>query len=490
MPRIPTDATPPAARRPKQRGRMSGRTVSFTTDNPENIQGFLETAQSFGMANQRLNFSDISLSEYESIAFQHGMTPMDRGDSHWLRSKQGEELHRFRYQRRIFTQDLKYLDWRDPTTIFLTRHVPKHTWSRPPTTNHDRIDEFFRRIHNLGFYHKAAGADRQGRIHGAGILVIGAPGPLMEPLEPGDKNWVGFDWLNPEFIDWDKTQPSDGTDPLIDHRLGHGINTLVVENDEGKRGEIHGHRFVVVSDDISKHTVPKKRPVVLEGAYDSIWNLRRHVFSATQAYKVPPVVLSLDLENGIRDIDDDKAAKIASEARMVQDGALDVVGPNKGVLVERMDNARMPDPEWGIRLLAGELEKVTELTNNMVVPFSRGSQQVTDEDVDEFQTNIDERRRYVARPVYVELIERAKFTGMIPRKRGVEMPMEVEWPTIQTPTLRNMALVWRNFARTAAEAAQTQRAPPPIVDRTLPKDDSIEPPFSEQGFDDEGEEFE
>jgi len=419
----------------------------------------------------------IGFGTFEGIVLQNAGTPLGNvGAGSWqtASSSSRRELFLYGYQQRIYDRDLVYLHERDAIVRAINTKPPRDAWLKPPITNVSPIDDFFARLRRLGFFEKARAAHTYARKLRYCFLYINAGGDAGEPIEEGGSMWHGFQLIHPSDIDWERT--------VYDHENPaysdiYGIEKLAVVNSNGVRYMVHSSRLIAfVEDDEADH--PTKARPKIAACYDSVWNRRDYEFMLRQSItEGNPYVITVDtdaLEAG-HTLEDDEAEAMQTEAKEVRSAARDSFGPLEHTTVTRVGAADLDDPEWGLRVTTGSIAVAQEMTSNMLMIFSRGSEQVTDADRNDYSGNIRILRETFVWPRLDRVINLGRESGYLGSKRGVQLPMDVEWPQISTMPEREDAFVLARHAATLQAITPLGYLPPPRIARLFKKDPNFKP---------------
>lgn len=419
----------------------------------------------------------VTLSSLELIAGQHGGSPV-------VPSTRRRETYMYGYPQVIHDQDRDHLHQRHGVTFAINTIVPRETWMGLPRTYEDPVDEFFRSLTRLGFVPRAIATDTKCRRRGHAFLCIKAGGdsPASDLRESGGAGWRGFKSIPPWAIDWSQTTYNH-TDAL----LPYGIETLAVKDRQGNRFPVHGTRLVPFVEDEEAEDDPRSAKAKCDPIHDALWNHRDYEFMLRRAQtEGNPIIIELDVANGYTRITDKEASGMQDEAVEVRSGARDAFGPNVGTVMKRLGAPELDDPEWGLRTTVGTIASATEFTANMLMVFSRGSEQITDADRNDHQDAIEIRRSIFANPILQRMWELGVASGFVRRKRGanirsLELPTHMRWPFIRRLSEREEAFVLSRQAATVRELADYGRLPPPYVDEQFPDDPSAVPDFRAVG---------
>lgn len=420
-----------------------------------------------GGAGRRRNNSGMSISRINESAIAHGGTP-------WYRTHHERETFLHNRLQVIYEQDREYLYERVPLAKSLCKKVARDCWFRPPTTGDKTIDAFLSAIRGLGFNRAAIAADARQRRSGYSFIYINANGSPSESIEnAGD--WHGFDVITPDMVDWTKTKMADNKD---DPLLAAGIFSLYLKPNPADMAAgvnegfvIHGSRLIALSEDEDARHIARSRSM-LDVIHDSLWDLLDTQFSRNSAQvSGNPLVIELDTQ-AVSDIDDEEAQSVMDMAVEVRSGARDAFGPIKGLTMKRVGKTDLDDPEWGLRMTVGAISAVTEFSANQIMPFSRGSAQMTPEDDVEYMSRIMVREEIHMLPVYQRLVRLAKASRFAPR-RMADLPIEVKWPYMRYITPKETVFLLKGRAQALAQAASAGRRLPEGEDDFFPEDDEL-----------------
>lgn len=371
----------------------------------------------------------------------------------------------------VYQQDLDYLMKRDPVARAVISKPPRDTWMRMPRAYEPAVDDFFARLVRLGFTRAVINADVSQRrtLPGCAFLYIKAGGAPGNPIDEGGDLWTGFQAVKAGDIDWRET-----TWNYSDPTLPWGVERLAVVQGDGTRAKIHGSRLIPLCEDLEATKLQEAWPK-LAALHDPLWR-RLDVEAMQNGAQVDgnPYVLEIDTDllragMGRVKLDPTEADDMMDQVAEVASGETHAFGIMKAIRVRRVGKVDLDNPEWVLRLVAGAVAADSEFTSNMVIVFSRGSEQITDADRNDYGDDIEIRRDLVAWPVLDRAFTLGQVSGFVKKTRP-EVPLELKWPSIRRLTQREEAFVLARNAATLREAREARRLPPRHIDELFPKD--------------------
>lgn len=371
----------------------------------------------------------------------------------------------------VYQQDLDYLMKRDPVSRAVVTHPPRDTWVRMPRSYEDAVDEFFAELTRMGFQRAAITADicQRRSMPGVAFLYIKTGGSPSDHIEDGGAAWTGFQVIRPTDVDWKET-----TYNFADPLLPHGIELLAVVQSNGIRAKIHGTRLVAFVEDLEVDKLQEAWPK-LAVLHDPLWRrLDIEVMQTGAQVDGNPYVLEVDTDllrqgMGRVKLDQDEADDMMDQVAEVASGETHAFGVMKAIRVRRVGKVDLDNPEWALRSVAGAVASDSEFTSNMVVVFSRGSEQITDADRNDYADNVETRRHLFAWHILDRLFRLAQVSGFVTKMRA-ELPLELKWPHIRRLNQREEAFVLARNAATLREAREARRLPPRHIDEQFPPD--------------------
>lgn len=402
-----------------------------------------------------------------------------------FRSSHGKENIIYNYPEDIFHRDREYLYERDPLTHGVLSTPARDTWSQLPTLN-SPLDEFFLELAELDFPAMAETADTLHRRDGSAFLYLNAGGSPRQPLRTRDELF-GFDIIKAE----DVTEVNFTSQPTA--LTGqHGIRDVTIDDpedafnsDEFDDAVIHGSRLVLFKEDRESRGW-RGRPVI-DPIHDALWNLRDIEYAQSHAqFEGSPLAVEVVPDVPIT-VDEEDKANLRDEIVEFTEGTRQAFSPVEGVSVERVESADLGDPMPVARMLTSRVAAACEFTVNQLLAMSRGAEQVTDTDRQNYETNIQQRRETFARPILSHMITVGDHLGMTPQ-RDLRLPLDVRWPNIQAHGLRAMAYIYRTMASALDIAEARGKALPPEIEHFFPDDPSKEPDGAEEPPDEEEDE--
>lgn len=381
------------------------------------------------------------------------------------RSSTGREAEIYGHQTFIHVQDREYLFERDPTARMIVSRVPEDTWVTLPRTYDEGIDAFFEQLMDMAAHVKIAAGDESQRMYGAAFLYLDCTGEASQELTPRDK-LMGIDIIEAKEVAVDKIvlyKPGEERHPLCDH----GIKSIqfsilapnevrVVKKDEPEPNHvIHGSRIRLLREGKRGRSIIA-RPVV-DVIFDALRDLRDFAFSLRMAQmQGNPIALDIDTEQGFHLAKEIQTA-IKENMEDFQDNQRDVFGGIAGVKVRRIGSMQLDDAEPGIRLAASRISNATEFPVNMVLASSRGSEQVTDRDILEYEARISARREMFGRPILNGLVRVGQYLNMVPKRS--RLPWDMEWPRLRMMSPHEESMNINRAAMTVKAALQAGYIP-------------------------------
>lgn len=370
-------------------------------------------------------------------------------------STRGRERKVYQRQQIIYQQDRDYLFDRDPTTEFIVSKAAEASWWKLPRTFDAEIDRFFRKLRALGLNTKAEASDIKQRLYGWSMLFIVAPGDKSSRLMR-NAPWHGFDYIDapaiiPESIVFDTSG-----DPLLKQ---HGIHSFEIVRADGERETIHGSRVILFREDVLARDLPGGRSVI-DVIHDDLWSLRDVLFAQEQAQmQGDPIVVSVDLEHNFQ-ANTESEQDFDAEMKEMKTGHRQAFSTVEGLIIERLGSVSLDDPTHILRALYSRISNGTKnfYPIGMLIASSRGSEQVTDQDRMDFASNVVMRNQKFVLPILDDIVERAKWSGML--GKDAEIPEDVEWPDLRVLNPRERAYVYNTNATAILRAAQAGKVPP------------------------------
>lgn len=408
-------------------------------------------------------------------------------------SSHRKEIFVHNRQDAIYPEDLVYLHTRDPTVHGINRKVPEDTWFKLPESTIDAIDSYFAELTRLKFVQKAIEADTAQRRDGTSFLYINASGPSpADPLTPQDEIF-GFQIIPKGRVVKNSVLPTDTPDPLLSQ---HGIEQIEIRGDPSIAEEespdivdiedptsdrtplmatnttIHGSRLILFKEDQeTDHWTgrPKIAP-----CYDEVWDWRDINWAQTQAqFEGDPISVEVDSDE-MFGLDDESEQLIEQEIEEFISGAGQVFSPVQGITIERVGQQDLNDPTPNLRSIASRIATSVEFTAGQLLAMSRGAEQVTDQDILTYASEIEKRRHHFCMPVLQHMVRVGQFVGMLPRNET--MPLEVHWPNLRTLSPREKAYVHNTSSMAMDRALQWNRELPREIERMFPEGEPIPEP--------------
>lgn len=334
-----------------------------------------------------------------------------------------------------------YFEDRDPIAWAATTDFANEMLLVFPKVKDPRHRKFLQWLHETRLLPAARQAFGWARRDGVAYLYLRATGPSEDGLARGDRvishSSLGY-WQVPDS----QVEKHRGEDPLL---LQHGIERISIEQpgEDGKttvKKEIHGHR-------LWKIVVNEGRGVIWP-CYDDLWYVKDYLFAMRMSQDTGnPIQIRVDpkfLETIGEDLtaDEMKALKdqMVQETAKIQSGEKHHYAPIKGLIVERVGAADLDDPLPGLRAHAGRIALTTGLSVNRILPSSRGSEQVTDEDRIDEMTAIYKAQLRDVRPLLDYLLDVARHIGVVPA-RTPPLPLDLHWPFVRILNPREEAYV-------------------------------------------------
>lgn len=403
-------------------------------------------------------------------------------------SSHRKEIYVHNRQDAIYPQDLVYLHTRDPTVHGINRKVPEDTWFKLPETTEDRIDEFFSELTRLKFVQKAIEADTAQRRDGTAFLYINASGTdPSQPLQQGDEIF-GFQIIPKGRVVENSVKPTDNTDPLLTQ---HGIEEIRIHGNPSIAEEegsdviditnptdinagdttIHGSRLILFKEDQeTDHWTgrPKIAP-----CYDEIWDWRDINWAQTQSqFEGDPIAVEIDSDE-MFGLDDEAEELIQQEIEEYVSGVGQVFSPVQGITIERVGQQDLNDPTPGLRSIASRIATAVEFTAGQLLAMSRGSEQVTDQDILTYASEIDKRRHHFCMPILQHMVLVGRFLGNVPQT--TQLPLQVHWPNLRTLSPREKAYVHNTSSMAMDRALMWNRELPREIERMFPEGEGEAP---------------
>lgn len=472
------------------------------------------------MPEQQFLFNDVQsakqflldLDNESRRADANSLTQLSRGriDSA-VRDNQGTWSHVSSHRKEIFVhnrqdaiypEDLLYLHTRDPTVHGINRRVPEDTWFKLPDTTVDEIDDFFAQLTRLRFVQKIIEADTAQRRDGSSFLYINASGQdPSQPLQPEDEIF-GFQVIPADRVVENSVIPTESTNPLLSQ---HGFEQIEIYGDPsvakddddsivdisdpdidfGGKTTIHGSRLLLLKED--QETDRWTGRPKIEPCYDEIWDWRDIIWAQTNAqFEGNPIAVKIDSEE-MFGLDEEAEELIQQEMEEFVSGVGQVFSPIQGVDIKRVGQSELDDPLTNLRSIASRIATACEFTAGQLLAMSRGAEQVTDQDILTYASEIEKRRFHFAVPLLQHMVFIAQFLGMLPR--DTEMPLEVHWPNLRTLSPRERAYVHNTSSMALDRALTWNRELPREIERMFPEKEGStvptdqEPPTEEVGDD-------
>jgi hypothetical protein len=427
----------------------------------EQAQAYVSFVQS---ESRRRGFSPTA-SWYNNAINQFGGIPSGSVAS----SASRREVRSYDYQMRIWPQDRIYLFERDVTARMICEDPPLMAWHRLPETLDPAIDDYFDDLTDLGLPQAASAAHALARRDGGAWLYINATGEPTEPIGARDE-LLGFDLISGyDVVDEPTTTiqvaPEErGRDPVLRQHGFKSIAFFATPEDKARNFPtvVHGSRLVNFNfDRYSKWWHGRS---YLDVRFDVLWNLRDVEFAQKHGQiQGNPIAAYVDVENEFSssdDADDDLAAEIVE----FREGSRDMFSSVEGLELKRLGAADLDDPDKVIRLLASRASHGTEYTVNQILASSRGSEQVTDQDIKMHIGAIRVKTQETqVRPILSHLVRIGHATNLVPRRR--RLPRQMVWPDLITLLPEERTRVLRGEADAVNKALKSGRLAPPEVER-------------------------
>jgi hypothetical protein len=377
----------------------------------------------------------------------------------------------------ITQSDRDYLRFRDPLAgEMLVERPARVTWFAPPRTYIESVDSVFRMARQRGFNKAAEAADACQAYTGGAFIYLRAGGRPGSRLQKGDA-WLAFSYVPASAIDQESIIWNDDGDPAV---AQHGIDSLVIRQENGDPLEVDGSRLFWLCSDIEAQgmrTIVGRS--VIDLAFDDVWALKDHYWAGRMAAtEGNPIVAEVDLDHPEAvDLTTPTQVQAFEDALSEQFMALRT-GHNqslsaRGIKFTRMAKNELNDRSIDVVGAASRVAQVSRLwTVQQIVASASGSRKEDPTDHEASEGNVHIRQNSFALPIYEQLLTAAKNCGLMPKR--VELPLDIEWPRLRRLDERQAAIALRSDAMAAQTLRRTGYHLPPRL-ASIFKEDSRGP---------------
>lgn len=418
----------------------------------------------------------ISNWKLNTLMNQHGGSP--------LTSSAGRrELRVYQYQPTVYQEDRDYLFQRDPTVEMLCKDPAAFAWEELPEALNPVLDDYFTLLTDLGLPEAMALARMVARRDGGAFVHLATAGmdrALTDPLTPRDE-LLGFQVIPARNIGDDPLTtvraPASSTDPLLRQ---HGFASLgLYANDEERTSNnlipVHGHRLMAVAQ--RNEARWWRGPSLIDARFDVAWNLRDVEYMQRQGQLAGnPIGVFVDVENEYESNPESDAA-LDSEMGQYRGEGREYFSRVEGAELKRIGPMDLDKPTDVIGLLAARFSHGTEYTVNHVIPTSRGSEQITNQDLLHFARGV-RLLRAMERQLLLHLVNVGKQVGLLPRRLRLPAARDLYWPSVLEVTPQDEARMVRGMSMAMQTAAKSGRTLATRFDRHFPRvETAFDPDF-------------